>query len=73
MERPYRSLGLRAPLAEEYLKRVALQRIGRTVAGERVLQIQFRVDTAPLDRAAEPGQRELPWWPVDDSDYRGLA
>ncbi|MDH6576428.1 DUF5819 family protein [Kitasatospora sp. MAP5-34] len=71
----------RAQLAEEYLKRIGLQRLGRTQGGERVLQIQFRqrtVDIAPPSWSAEqtPGavaDRVLPWWPVDDSDYQGLG
>ncbi|MQS13158.1 hypothetical protein F7Q99_12900 [Streptomyces kaniharaensis] len=68
-------------LAEEYLKRIALQRIGRTVDGERILEIEFRVTAATVPppswsgEAAPPAPkvRELPWWPVDDEDYRGLG
>ncbi len=71
----------RGRLAEEYLKRIALQRIGRTADGDRVLEIQFRVTTTSIappawtgespPAAAEP--RELAWWPVGDEDYRGLG
>ncbi|WP_371480346.1 DUF5819 family protein [Kitasatospora sp. NBC_00315] len=71
----------RGKLAEEYLKRIALQRIGRTADGERILEIQFRATTTavappPWSGESEPvatAPRELPWWPVDDEDYRGLA
>ncbi|MEV8095737.1 DUF5819 family protein [Kitasatospora sp. NPDC085879] len=72
--------GQRGKLAEEYLKRIALQRIGRTAAGERVLQIQFRSAAKAVPPPAwsteEPAEstpyKELPWWPVDEDDYRGL-
>lgn len=71
----------RGKLAEEYLKRIALQRIGRSVDGERILEIQFRVTSATVPPPSwsgeapppEPKTRELPWWPVDDADYRGLG
>ncbi|MFE2724524.1 DUF5819 family protein [Kitasatospora sp. NPDC059327] len=71
----------RGKLAEEYLKRIALQRIGRSVDGERILQIEFRVTAATVPppgwsgEAAPPAPkvRELPWWPVGDEDFRGLA
>ncbi|WP_033333486.1 MULTISPECIES: DUF5819 family protein [Streptomyces] len=72
--------GARGKLAEQYLKRIALQRIGRDVDGERILEIAFRVTTATVlpptwsGEAAppEPKVRELPWWPVAEEDYRGL-
>ncbi|MEE1788065.1 DUF5819 family protein [Streptomyces sp. SP17BM10] len=71
----------RGKLAEEYLKRIALQRIGRGVEGERILEIQFRVTTVTVPPPswsgeappADPKARELPWWPVGDEDYRGLG
>ncbi|MGV9265797.1 DUF5819 family protein [Kitasatospora sp. NPDC003701] len=71
----------RGKLAEQYLKRIALQRIGRSVDGERILQIEFRVTTATVPppgwsgEAAPPAPkvRELPWWPVGDEDFRGLG
>ncbi|MFJ9838990.1 DUF5819 family protein [Kitasatospora sp. NPDC101155] len=71
----------RGRLAEQYLKRIALQRIGREVDGERVLEIEFRVTSATVPppswsgEAAPPAPkvRELPWWPVGDEDYRGLG
>ncbi|WP_051709343.1 DUF5819 family protein [Streptomyces sp. NRRL S-350] len=70
----------RGKLAEQYLKRIALQRIGRAAGGERILEIRFRVTTATVPPPAwsgesappEPRVRELPWWPVADEDYRGL-
>ncbi|GAA2261792.1 MULTISPECIES: DUF5819 family protein [Kitasatospora] len=74
------AVGERGKAAEEYLKRVALQRFGRTAGGERILQIQFRVGTATIAPPAWSGEevptgtsyRELAWWPVDEDDYRGL-
>ncbi|RKT16722.1 hypothetical protein BX285_1070 [Streptomyces sp. 1114.5] len=74
------STGTRGKLAEQYLKRIALQRIGRDLDGGRILEIDFRVTTATVPpptwngEAAppEPKVRELPWWPVADEDYRGL-
>ncbi|MEV6210362.1 DUF5819 family protein [Kitasatospora sp. NPDC051914] len=72
--------GQRGKLAEEYLKRIALQRFGRTAGGERILQIQFRSAAVAVpppawstEQPAEPvAPQELPWWPVDEDDYRGL-
>ncbi|MFB7662757.1 DUF5819 family protein [Kitasatospora sp. NPDC056138] len=74
------AVGERGKEAEEYLKRVALQRFGRTAGGERILQIQFREGTATIappawSREQAPtgtSYRELAWWPVDEDDYRGL-
>ncbi|MFD8702238.1 DUF5819 family protein [Kitasatospora sp. NPDC059648] len=71
----------RGKLAEQYLKRIALQRIGRATGGERVLEIEFRVTTATVPPPSWSGEtgppapkvRELPWWPVGDEDYRGLG
>ncbi|MEV4612276.1 DUF5819 family protein [Kitasatospora sp. NPDC049258] len=74
-------VGPRGALAQEYLKRIALQRFGRTAGGERVLQIRFRLGTATIAPPAwSPEQvdtgvqyQELPWWPVSEDDYRGLG
>ncbi|MFI6153677.1 DUF5819 family protein [Kitasatospora sp. NPDC051170] len=71
----------RGRLAEQYLKRIALQRIGREVDGERVLEIEFRMTATTLAPPAWSGEaappapkvRELPWWAVADEDYRGLG
>ncbi|GAA2134293.1 hypothetical protein GCM10009760_11420 [Kitasatospora kazusensis] len=73
--------GERGRLAEEYLKRIGLQRLGRTPGGERVLQIQFRLRTAAIappswsaeEAPAAVADRVLPWWPVDETDYQGLG
>ncbi|MFB7472469.1 DUF5819 family protein [Kitasatospora sp. NPDC056184] len=70
----------RGRLAEEYLKRIAVQRIGRGVAGRPVVAVELRVTTATITppewsgEAAPPAPkvRELPWWPVRDEDVRGL-
>ncbi|MBV2152790.1 DUF5819 family protein [Kitasatospora sp. SUK 42] len=74
-------VGPRGRLAEQYLKRIALQRIGRAVDGERVVEIEFRVTSTTVPPPAWSGEaappapkvRELPWWPVEDEDYRGLG
>ncbi|MFE7561117.1 DUF5819 family protein [Kitasatospora sp. NPDC057500] len=70
----------RGLLAEEYLKRIAVQRIGRSVDGRPVVAVELRVTTttvAPPEWSGEtappaPRVRELPWWPVGDEDLRGL-
>ncbi|MDH6134715.1 hypothetical protein P3T37_004119 [Kitasatospora sp. MAA4] len=67
-------------LAQEYLKRIALQRIGRDAGGDAVMAIQFRAGTSavappPWSReswSTRTQYRELGWWPVTDQDYRGL-
>lgn len=72
--------GGRAELAEQYLKRIALQRLGPPASGERLFQVQLRAGTAELAPPAwsteqidsTPKYRELPWWPVDEADQRGL-
>ncbi|WP_327679102.1 DUF5819 family protein [Kitasatospora sp. NBC_00458] len=71
----------RGSLAEEYLKRIALQRVGRSVDGRTVLEVALRVTTTTVpppewsEEAAPPAPkvRELPWWPVADEDLRGLG
>ncbi|GAA1140492.1 hypothetical protein F4556_003444 [Kitasatospora gansuensis] len=73
-------IGPRAGLAEQYLKRVALQRLGPADRGLRLFQVQLRVGTAELAPPewsreqvdTEPKYRELPWWPVGENDLRGL-
>ncbi|WP_405018604.1 DUF5819 family protein [Kitasatospora sp. NBC_00070] len=72
--------GSRAVLAEQYLKRTALQRLGPAEPGLRLFQVQLRVGTAELAPPAwsreqvdtAPKYRELPWWPVGEADLRGL-
>ncbi|AUY50724.1 DUF5819 family protein [Streptomyces sp. CB01881] len=71
----------RGKLAEQYLKRIALQRFGRGFDGERIMEIEFRVTAATVPPPGWSGEaappppkvRELPWWPVNDEDYRGLG
>ncbi|MFJ4680870.1 DUF5819 family protein [Kitasatospora sp. NPDC088783] len=70
--------GSRGELAEQYLKRIALQRIGP--GGGRVIQVQLRATAtavAPPPWSGEqvdtaPHARELPWWPVQAEDRQGL-
>jgi hypothetical protein len=75
------STGFGGPLSVEYLKRIALQRIGRSYGGERIIQIQFRGVTTPLTgpgwtgapATATPTYRQLAWWPANDEDYQNLG
>ena len=74
------SLGSGGPLSQEYLKRIALQRIGRDWHGAPVNQIQFRIATTPVagpswtgaQPKAKTGYQTLQWWVVGDDDYTGL-
>ncbi|MDH6129783.1 hypothetical protein P3T39_006776 [Kitasatospora sp. GP82] len=67
-------------MAAEYLKRIALQRIGRTWHGRKITGIEFQGTHAPVPKAAwmgagvnEPTRYQLiDWWPVAEADYRGL-
>ncbi|WP_377270314.1 DUF5819 family protein [Peterkaempfera sp. SMS 1(5)a] len=72
--------GQSGDLFQRYLKRIALQRIGRQWHGEQIIQVQLRAGTANVappswssERwSTEPTYRELEWWPVTDQDYVGL-
>ncbi|MFF4648502.1 DUF5819 family protein [Streptomyces sp. NPDC001380] len=72
--------GFRGDLAVEYLKRIALQRLGRTAHGERVVAVQFASRTNLVrppswtreKQTQTTAYRTLPWWPVNDRDYWGL-
>ncbi|MFC1431334.1 DUF5819 family protein [Streptacidiphilus sp. N1-3] len=74
------SLGSGGPLSKEYLKRIALQRIGRDWDGSPVNQIQFRIATTPVAGPAwtqaqlkpKTTYQTLQWWVVGDEDYTGL-
>ncbi|PYC87567.1 hypothetical protein C7C46_04460 [Streptomyces tateyamensis] len=77
--------GPRSELAEQYLKRIALQRLGRTGPGGPVTAVELRSATVAITPPPWSGQQqssqqsgqvqysELPWWPVSDTDYQGLA
>jgi len=76
------SLGAGGPLSKEYLKRIALQRIGsRDWQGNQIIQIEFRSATTPITgpswtAAAQKKQTSyvtLEWWAVSDDDYTGLG
>ncbi|QMU79772.1 hypothetical protein GXW83_32815 [Streptacidiphilus sp. PB12-B1b] len=75
------SLGSGGPLSVEYLKRIALQRIGRDWRGEPIAEVQFRSATTPVVGPAWTGAPAkattsyltLPWWLVTDADDQGLA
>lgn len=76
-----RPIGDRGPLSATYLKRIALQRVGRDWQGLPVVQIQIRASSTPVTGPSWTGApphattsfRTLPWWPVDDTDYQGLS
>ena len=73
--------GLRGKLSAQYLKRIALQRVGREWEGDRIVGLQIRNRVTPVpappwshkNAAQKPGRWVLPWWPVEDNDYRGLG
>jgi hypothetical protein len=76
------SLGTGGPLSKEYLKRIALQRIGsRDWRGNQIIQIKLRSATTPVTgpswtAAAQKKQTSyvtLQWWAVSDDDYTGLG
>lgn len=50
----------RGKLAEQYLKRIALQRIGRAADGERIMEIEFRVTTATVPPPGWSGEAAPP-------------
>lgn len=73
---------LRERLIAQYLKRIALQRIGREWHGERVVALQMRSRFTPVppprwkrhDAATRKRDPEvLPWWRVKSNDYKGLG
>ena len=74
------SLGSGGPLSQEYLKRIALQRIGRDWHGDPINQVEFRIATTPVagpgwtgaQRKAKTTYQTLQWWVVGDEDYTGL-
>lgn len=77
-------LGLRGRATAEYLERLGLQRLGAAGRADRPDGIQFRITAFPVPvpvtvpgggSGSRPGRAAtvvLPWWPVDDADYRGL-
>ncbi|MHA6761502.1 DUF5819 family protein [Streptacidiphilus sp. PAMC 29251] len=74
------SQGSGGPLSKEYLKRIALQRLGRDWHGSPINQIQFRIATTPVagppwtgaTRNPRTTYQTLTWWVVEDDDYTGL-
>jgi Family of unknown function (DUF5819) len=76
-----RSTGRGGPLSEEYVKRIALQRLGRDWQGRPIAAIQVRDANTPITgpRWAKAPQRPrtsywtLKWWTVDEADYQGLG
>ncbi|MGA5191820.1 DUF5819 family protein [Streptomyces exfoliatus] len=75
-----RPKGVRGAMTGDYLKRVVLQRIGRTLNGERIVSLQvggrFTMVDPPAWSSEQPSDttdyRLLPWWKVTDQDYRSL-
>lgn len=76
-----KSLGRNGPLSEEYIKRIALQRLGRDWEGSPIAALQVRAASTPIAGPAWTGAQQRPrtsywtlkWWPVDDTDYQGLG
>ncbi len=72
--------GVRGALTGDYLKRVVLQRVGRTWEGDRIVSVQvagrYTLVDPPAWSSEEPPDttdyRMLPWWPVNQQDHRGL-
>ncbi|WP_318208838.1 MULTISPECIES: DUF5819 family protein [unclassified Streptomyces] len=75
-----RPKGARGTMARDYLKRVVLQRLGRTWQGERIVSLQvggrFTMVDPPAWSSEQPSDtteyRLLPWWTVTDQDHRSL-
>lgn len=75
------SLGSGGPLSQEYLERIALQRIGRDWDGDPVTDLQVRSASSPVTgpawtgapRTATTSYDLLAWWPVNPGDYQGLG
>jgi Family of unknown function (DUF5819) len=76
-----RSTGRGGPLSEEYVKRIALQRLGRDWKGSPIAAIQVRDASTPIAGPKWTGAPQRPrtsywtlkWWTVDDADYQGLS
>jgi len=72
--------GTRSGLAVEYLKRIALQRLGHQADGPPVTGVQLRTRTTPIAPPSwgpsrstdQPQLRELAWWPVIPADWADL-
>ena len=75
------STGSGGPLSAEYLKRLALQRLGRDWHGNPIVELELRSATTPLTgpvwtgAAQQPttSYRVLPWWVVDGTDTADLG
>ena len=75
-----RPKGIRGTMAVDYLKRIALQRVGRQWKGEQITGVQlagrYTTVSPPSWSSEEPSDtttyRVRPWWPVTDQDYKGL-
>jgi hypothetical protein len=76
-----RSLGRGGPLSEEYIKRIALQRLGRDWKGSPIAAIQVRSASTPIAGPQWTGAQNRPrtsywtlkWWLVAAADYQGLG
>ena len=75
------SLGYGGPLSQQYLLRIAVQRLGRDWHGLPVDQIEFRSVSTPITGPAWTGApatatatvTTLDWWPVSAEDVQGLG
>jgi hypothetical protein len=76
-----RSTGRGGPLSQEYVKRIALQRLGRDWKGRPIAAIQVRDASTSIAGPKWTGAPQRPrtsywtlkWWPVDGADYQGLG
>ncbi|MEV2193055.1 DUF5819 family protein [Streptomyces phaeochromogenes] len=72
--------GIRGEVAADYLKRIALQRVGREKRGEQITGVQlagrYTMVSPPSWSSEQPSDtttyKVRPWWPVTDQDYKGL-
>ncbi|MER6127386.1 DUF5819 family protein [Streptomyces sp. NPDC001795] len=70
--------GLRGRLSEDYLRRIAAQRLGPRLDGGQVVKVQIYAAYAPIVPPkwsnepvdARTTNQALPWWPVSKEDFR---
>ncbi len=74
----HRPNGLRGRLSEQYMRRIAVQRLDAlpSLAGSDVRRVQLRAVNRPVPapqwsdekRKTSPTYRDLPWWRITDAD-----
>jgi len=71
-------LGMRGELAEDYVRRIAAQRLGPRLDGGQVVKVQIYSAYAPIPSPKWSNEtvdtrttyQTLPWWPVSKEDFR---